>query len=80
MTPELRLTHPNMARVLLRGEMWKIVILDEEDVESDPTLLIFLEDEESPRVTAHLNDDATCTDPDHIVAVFTGEAMGGDRL
>lgn len=80
MAPGLRITHPNMARVILRGKMWKIVILDEEDVEDDPTLLVFLEDEESPRVTAHLNDDATCTVPGHIVAVFTGEAMGGDKL
>lgn len=62
---------PNRSYAInLRGETWKLTVLDEGEVDNDPTLLVFLEDEEAARVTAHLNDDAPCTDPDHIVAVY----------
>lgn len=58
--------------IRLGDSTWKIGVSDEEGIDNDPTLLIFLEDEEEARATVHLNEDAPCTDPDHIVAVYVG--------
>lgn len=42
-------------------------LLNEQEIDLDPTFLIFRDDEEVAIVTAHLNPDAPCTDRDHVV-------------
>jgi hypothetical protein len=45
----------------VRGVRYVITVLDEPELETDPTLLIFREDEEEAIVTAHLDSAAPCT-------------------
>lgn len=49
-----------------RGVTYKVALLDEQEVETDPTLLLFRGDEEDALVTIHLTPGAPC-DPDPAV-------------
>lgn len=51
------------ARFVSRGINYSITLLDEgADVDTDPTLLLFREDEEEAVVTVHLTPHTTCNE------------------
>jgi hypothetical protein len=52
----------------VRGIAYKLAILDDGDIDLDPTLLIFRELEEEAIVTLHLNPGAPCRSEGHLVA------------
>lgn len=49
-----------------RGIAYKLALMDDPEVETDPTLLLFRGDEEEAAVTIHLTPGAPCQEPDHI--------------
>ena len=55
--------------IYVRGIEYKMAVLDDDEVELDPTLLIFRELEEEAVATVHLTPGAPCKQwPDHTVA------------
>jgi len=57
--PDIGVTGSRTAVVRARGVAYKIAVLDD-GLATDPTLLIFREDEEVAILTLHLDPDAAC--------------------
>ena len=49
-----------------QGHHYTIGLLEEEQVDTDPTLLLFRDDEEEAVATIHLRPGAACFDPRRI--------------
>lgn len=50
------------------GDTYQIDIADERpDMDLDPTLAIFRNDEEEPIATVHLSPEAPCYEPSHVI-------------
>lgn len=56
---------PVVFRSVIRGDEFKIALL-EEDVDTDPTILLFRNDEEEAAITIHLTPGAPCQERGHI--------------
>jgi hypothetical protein len=54
-------------RVTVRGHTYKVVVLDD-GLDTDPTFLLFRDDEEEAIATVHLDPKAMCTDIGHVIA------------
>ena len=60
--PSIELPDRTTVHFTVRGVSYKIGLLDEAEVDLDPTLLVFREDEEEAIFTMHLDPDADCRD------------------
>ena len=60
--PTVELTDRVTVHFTARGVSYKIGLLDEPEVDLDPTLLVFREDEEEAIFTMHLDPGADCHD------------------
>jgi hypothetical protein len=57
-----------LAERTIGEHVFKFVLLDEQpDVDTDPTFLLFRDEEEVAIATVHLNPDAPCHERDHMV-------------
>ena len=55
------MSQSDSASFTIRGRRYKVGYLDEPDVDTDPTILIFRDDEEVAIATIHLDPTARCT-------------------
>jgi hypothetical protein len=60
--PTIGLTSQDTARFIVDGVEYKIGILNEPEVDTDPTFLIFRGLEEEAILTFHLDPDCPCQD------------------
>lgn len=63
---------PLNARITIRNTQYRVVVLDEPEVDLDPTLCVYRDLEEEPIATVHLDPDASCQEAGHVVAREVG--------
>lgn len=66
------------AEFTVRGHTYRIHLLDEREVDTDPTLVIYRDQEEVPIITAHLDPASPCKERDR--SHFVVEAPVDERF
>jgi hypothetical protein len=70
----------SLTKFQARGVNYNVVLLDETDVDTDPTLLVFREDEEIAVATIHLTPGSPCVAyPDDKYQSHVVVRAGGDE-